>query len=306
MSTVTTSKPVKPPGEKLRRAHPWAWLFLAPAFLVLLTFDYWPLLRTFFLATQGTDLFGAPSGFVGAENFQLMLSDPRFWHTILITFSYTAASVTGKVLIGLAIAVPLSSRLKGTPLLRSIVLIPMAVSVAVAALVFKMMFQPGTGLFDQITGLFGAGPAGWLTQPQMALLAVVIVDVWCGLGISVLLLLAALDGVPEEVMEAAQIDGTGTLQRLWHVKLPLITPTLFFILITQSIAGMREFTVINLLTGGGPGTATNTLVIDIYKTAFGSGTSDYGAAAARGIVLLLIIVTLTFVQMRVLERRVHY
>ena len=297
---------VSPETRARRRTRPWAWLFLAPAFLVLLAFDYWPLLRTFFLSTQGTDLFGAPSGFVGAENFQLMLADPRFWTTILVTFRYTAASVLGKVLIGLAIAVPLSSRLAGTPLLRSIVLLPMAVSVAVAALVFKLMFQPGTGAFDQIIGLFGAGPAGWLTQPQMALLAVVIVDVWCGLGISVLLLLAALDGVPEDVLEAAQIDGSGSLQRLWHVKLPLITPTLFFILITQSIAGMREFTVINLLTGGGPGDATNTLVIDIYKTAFGSGTSDYGAAAARGIVLLLIIVALTFVQMRVLERRVHY
>ena len=127
---------VSPETRARRRTRPWDWLFLAPAFLVLLAFDYWPLLRTFFLSTQGTDLFGAPSGFVGAENFQLMLADPRFWTTILVTFSYTAASVLGKVLIGLAIAVPLSSRLAGTPLLRSIVLLPMAVSVAVAALVF--------------------------------------------------------------------------------------------------------------------------------------------------------------------------
>lgn len=311
MNSQVIEQSVDPPAPRIaplkhRKAHPWAWFFLAPAMLILLSFDYWPLVLTFFLSTQGTDLFGRPSGFVGLENFELMLSSPGFWNTLLVTFLYTAGSVIGKLLIGLAIAVPLSGRLRGTALLRSFVLIPMAVSVAVAALVFKMMFQPGTGLFDQLAGAFGAGPAGWLTQPQMALLAVVIVDIWCGIGITVLLLLAALDRVPEEVLEASEIDGTHHLQRLWHVKLPLITPTLFFILITQSIAGMREFTIINMVTGGGPGTATNTLVIDIYKTAFGSGTGDYGAAAARGLVLLLIIVTLTFIQMRGLERRVHY
>lgn len=306
---MSTEAAVRPAGQHPERkpcTYRWAWLFLAPAMLILLSFDYWPLVRTFFLSTQGTDLFGAPSGFVGLENFELMFADSAFWSTLLVTFLYTAGSVTGKLLIGLAIAVPLATGLRGSALLRSMALIPMAISVAVAALVFKMMFQPGTGLFDQIAAALGAGPGGWLTQSQMALLAVIIVDIWCGIGITVLLLLAALDGVPEEVLEASHIDGTHAIQRLWHIKLPLITPTLFFILITQSIAGMREFTIINLVTGGGPGTATNTLVIDIYKTAFGSGTSDYGAAAARGLVLLVIIVTLAFVQMRVLERRVHY
>lgn len=300
-ATLTVDTPRKQP-----RTHTWAWVALAPAVLALVAFEYWPLMRTFFLSTQGTDLFGAPSGFVGTENFSQMFSDGRFWRTLAVTFMFTAGSVLAKLAVGLAIAVPLSARFKGTPFFRSVVLIPMAISVAVAAIVFRMMFQPGTGLFDRVMELFGAGPAGWLTEPQLALISVIIVDVWSGLGITVLLLLAAFDTVPEEVLEASNIDGASPLQRLWYMKLPLITPTLLFIIVTQSIAGMREFTVINLLTGGGPADATNTLVIDIYRTAFGSGTSDYGAAAARGLVLLFIIVILSFIQIRVLERRVHY
>jgi sn-glycerol 3-phosphate transport system permease protein len=181
----------------------------------------------------------------------------------------------------------------------------MAVSAAVAGLAFRALMSPTYGLLDQIAIAVTGSPAGWLTEPRMALLSIVIVDVWISIGFVTLLLIAAIDAIPVDVEEAAALDGAGRMRLLRSVTVPLITPTLFFIVVTQSVQAMREFTIIQVVTGGGPARATQTLVFDIWAKAFG-GTADYGAASARGIILLVVIAVLTAVQFGVLERRVNY
>ncbi|WP_427007610.1 carbohydrate ABC transporter permease [Pseudarthrobacter sp. H2] len=277
-----------------------------PALAFVLAFDYWPLLRTIYMSTQGTNIFGQATGFVGLKNYAVMFASADFQHTLWVTLVFTVASVAAKLVIGLAIALPLAQRLRGTGILRAAVLVPMAVSVAVAGLIFKAIYQPQLGAGDRVASFLGGAEVGWLTSPDMAMVSVVALDAWTGIGFTVLLLLAALDGVPEDVLEAASLDGAGPVRKACHITLPLISPTLFFIVVTQSISGLREFTAIQILTGGGPANATHTLVIDIYRTAFGGGTADYGASSARGVVLLLIILAISIVQFRVLEKKVNY
>lgn len=300
---MAATAPTAPTVARRKRAAPWAYVFLLPTVLIMGLFDYWPLVSTFKLSTEATDLFGRPAGFVGFENYADMLGDPDFVRTLITTFVFMVATVLGKLACGLAIAVPLSSRLAGSRLVRPIVLIPMAFSVAIASVVFKTMFLPTSGTIDAFLGLFGiVGPA-WLTDPSWAMVSVVIVDVWTNIGMVVLLLLAAIDGVPLSVLEAADIDGASWWQRIWNIQIPLITPTLFFITVTQSVQALREFTLINVLTKGGPNGATTTLTVDLYQQAFASN-ADYGASAARGVILMVIVGVLSFMQFR-LERRVN-
>ncbi|QZN86260.1 carbohydrate ABC transporter permease [Cellulomonas sp. C5510] len=305
VATRPRSGPDRPPRRPRGRPHAWAYAALAPTVVALLAFTYWPLLRTAVLSFQSSDLFGRPAGFVGTDNYTAMLGSPDFRRTLLVTAAFVVLTVVGKLLVGLALAVPLSRRLRGTAFSRAAVLIPMAVSAAVAGLAFRALMSPTYGLLDQIAIALTGRPAGWLTEPTMAMVSIVVVDVWISIGFVTLLLIAAVDAISVEVEEAAALDGASRARMLRSITLPLITPTLFFIVVTQSVQAMREFTIIQVVTGGGPARATQTLVFDIWAKAFG-GTADYGAASARGIILLVVIAVLTVVQFGVLERRVTY
>lgn len=284
----------------------WAYALLLPAFTVFALFQFLPLGRTFFMSFQGTDLFGQPSGFVGFKNYAAMLSSSDFLKTLVNTLIFTVATVTGKIVCGLAIAVPLSARLRGTVWLRSVVLVPMAMSVAATAVTFKTMLQPVSGPLDRFLTGFGVTPPAWLTDPLWAMVSVIVVDTWFSIGLAVLLFMAALDSIPEEVLEAAKVDGSYGWKLTRSIRIPLVTPTIFFLIVTQSVHALRQFAIIGVMTGGGPNGATKTLTVDIYDAAFGAGTANYGAASARGVVLMLIVMAISFVQFFVLERKVHY
>lgn len=284
----------------------WAVALLVPAFTIFALFEFYPLARTLFMSTQGTDLFGQPSGFVGAENYLRMFASGDFLRTLVTTLIFTVGTVAGKIVAGLAIAIPLSARLRGTLWLRSIVLVPMAMSVAATAVTFKAMLQPDSGPIDRLLIAFGITPPLWLTDPFWALFTVTVVDVWFSIGLAVLLFMAALDSMPEEVLEAAKVDGASSWNMTKFIRIPLVTPTIFFLTVTQSVHALRQFAIIQVMTGGGPNGATKTLTVDIYDAAFGAGTADYGSAAARGVVLMLIVMSISAFQFLVLERRVHY
>lgn len=305
MSNLVAARSPRGRGGSRSRPQAWAYWALAPTVVALLAFNYWPLLRTTVLSFQSSDLFGRPAGFVGVDNYAGMLGSPDFRRTLLVTSLFVVLTVVGKLLVGLALAVPLSRRLRGTAFSRATVLIPMAVSAAVAGLAFRALMSPTYGLLDQVAIAVTGSPAGWLTEPRMALVSIVIVDVWISIGFVTLLLIAAIDAIPVDVEEAAALDGASRVRLLRSITVPLITPTLFFIVVTQSVQAMREFTIIQVVTGGGPARSTQTLVFDIWAKAFG-GTADYGAASARGIILLAVIALLTAVQFGVLERRVNY
>lgn len=316
MTSQLQSHPLAPERERSRnvakrptgraRVAWWAIALLVPALAFFVLFDYYPLVRVVTLSFQSTDLFGRPSGFIGFENYADMFSSPQFLSTLTTTFLFAVGSVTLKLVCGLAIALPMSSSRRAGWLARPVVLIPMAVSVAVAGLVFRALFQPGFGLADQILASIGLSSPGWLTNPDFALISVIIVDTWVGIGFTVLILLAALAGVPQEVREAAAIDGAGPVRTGISIVMPLISSSILFLVIYHTVGALREFTVINVLTQGGPADATRTLVIDIWNLAFGSSGGNFGDASARAIVLLVVVGIVSFIQFRVSNKKVHY
>ncbi|WP_223148511.1 carbohydrate ABC transporter permease [Auritidibacter ignavus] len=284
----------------------WPWLFVLPAIVFLLIFDYYPFFRAIILSFQATDLFGRPTGFAGLENYVTMFSSGEFWSIFTWTLLFTILSVVFKLAIGLAIALPLSYRLKGTVFMRTAVLVPMAVSTAVGTLIFSQMFQPVVGAADQITIALGIGEIPWFTDSFWARAGVVIADVWVGISFVVLLLMASIDNISDDVREAAALDGCTGANYVFRVIIPLISPMLLFLTVTQSVEALRQFTVIHALTQGGPAGSTTTLVFDVYQQAFGSSTNDYAGAAASGLVLMVIVVILSAIQFRLSSKRVNY
>lgn len=284
----------------------WPWLCVVPTVVFLLIFEYYPFIRAVILSFQNTDLFGRPVGFAGLGNYGMMLTDPEFWRILGWTFLFTVASVGTKLILGLLIAIPLSYRLRGTIFMRSTILIPMAISSAVGTLIFNQFFQPVVGAADQITTFLGIGTIDWNTSPLFARVGVVITDVWLGISFVVLLLMAAIDNINDDIFEAAEMDSCVGFNQVTRIILPIISPMLLFLTITKSLGALREFTVIHALTGGGPAGATTTLVFDVYKRAFGSSTNDYAGAAASAMVLLIFVLALTYLQYRLSRGRVKY
>ncbi|WP_297850023.1 carbohydrate ABC transporter permease [uncultured Corynebacterium sp.] len=294
----------KPEKQRVPREKPetWAWFCILPALLFFCVFDFFPFFRAIYLSFTSTDLFGRPAGFAGFDNYASMFADPTFLSTFARTLIFTVLSVILKLALGLAIALPLSYRLKGTFWMRPVVLIPMAISTAVGTLVFRQMFAPVVGFFDQVAGLMGFDQVGWLTSPKVALISVLITDVWIGISFVALLMMVAIDGISAEMIEAANLDGATGFRYIRYIILPSIAPMLLVLSVTQAMAAMKEFTVFQVLTNGGPGNSTRTMVLDIYDLAFGGGTADFAAASARGMVLFLIILVLTLIQFRLTSR----
>ncbi len=292
---------------RMKRNRPffWAYLFLAPTIALMLLFNYYPFFNTIQISMQSTDLFGRPSGFIGATNYESMFASPDFGQVMLRTGIFVVGIVAIKLFLGLAIALPLSSGLAGTIFVRPIVLIPMAFSAAVTSVIFKTMFAPKTGTFDQIFSALHIPGIPWLTHPLWAILAILITISWTSMGMVILLLMSALDSIPKEVMEAASLDGVSGWRKIFSIQLPLISPTIFFIVVTQTMSALKEFTVIKILTNGGPNNATTTLTIQLYKLAFGSNV-NYGVSAAYGTVLMVLVGIVAFVQFRLGERKVTY
>lgn len=310
IATATSSAPAPKdalsaagvPAPPRQRPEQWVWWFLAPTVILFLLFEFYPFFRALWLSFTRTDLFGRPNGFIWFTNYGELFSDPSFLATLGRTLLFTVLSVLFKLVLGLAIALPLSYRIRGTAWMRSAVLVPMAVSTAVGTLVFRQMFAPIVGFFDQVAQGLGFGDVGWLTSPQVALASVLIVDVWIGISFVVLLMLVAIDGISGDVVEASNLDGATGVRYLRHIIIPSIAPMLLVLAVTQSIAAMKEFTIFQVLTGGGPGESTTTLVLDIYMLAFGGGTANFSAASARGMVLFILILILTLIQFRLTNR----
>ncbi|KQR23797.1 sugar ABC transporter permease [Agreia sp. Leaf335] len=279
---------------------------LVPAFAVFAVFVFYPLGKVIWLSTQGTDIFGQAAGFVGAKNFVTIFTDPQFGATMLRTGAFCLAVVAGRIVLGLLITIPLTTKLRGIPVFRALLTSPMVVSVSAASVAFAAMLAPGNGLVNSVITRFGGSDIPFLTSTQWAFASVIVVTVWGSIGFTVLLLLGAFGAIDHDVIEAAHLDGAGPLRTLWSISLPLVTPTLFFIVVTGAVEALTTFGQIQILTGGGPANSTTTLVYNIYQSAFGAGSANFGLAAALGVVLFLLVLALSLVQFGVLEKRVNY
>ncbi|HLQ16345.1 MAG TPA: sugar ABC transporter permease [Candidatus Eisenbacteria bacterium] len=280
--------------------------FVAPSLLLFSIWIFYPLVRSVYLSFHGNDLFGNPAAFVGLAQYQELFTLPDLRETILRTAIFTVLTVVPGLVLGTLIALSLQARIAGIGIFRTLFATPFAFSVATASVIFQIFFNPGVGVFNGILNVFHVAPVGWLTNPATALASVAVATVWLQLGYNVLVLSSGLQGIPDEIYEAARLDGARGYSLATRITLPMLTPTLFFLLVVSTIAALQSFGQIHILTRGGPASATTTLVYSVYLNAFAFGSTNYGLASAMALVLFVIVIAVTAIQFGVLERRVFY
>jgi sn-glycerol 3-phosphate transport system permease protein len=293
------------PRRRVREAGV-AILFLAPSVVLFGLFTFWPLARTFVLGFYGNDIVGRPTLFVGTRQYEQLLASPALRDTLIATGLFALLTVVPSLLLGLVLALLLQARIAAIGVFRTLLATPFAFSVATASVIFAIFYNPGVGVFNGFLQLFHLPPVGWLTNPSTALPSVAVASVWLQLGYDVLVLSAGLQAIPDEVYEAARLDGARGPALLRHVTLPLLTPSLFFLLVVTTIISLQSFGQIHILTRGGPANATTTLVYAIYYNSFAFGNSNFGLSSAMAVVLFAVVVAITAIQFGLLERRVFY
>jgi multiple sugar transport system permease protein/sn-glycerol 3-phosphate transport system permease protein len=295
------------PRRALNAEAGFGYLFIAPLLALIFVFIYWPLLYSAYLSLYDWNFVSPDWRFVGASNYTRLPDDPRFRLAIWQTGIYVLAMVPIKVFLPLGLALLLwpIRRSRAQSVYRLMLFTPTVISFSVAALVWLWIFNPLQGVLNQLILASGGARINWLSNPQTAVWCVIIVSTWKVLGFNLLLYLAALEGVPEEYVEAGSIDGAGGWQLLRHIRWPLITPTFFFVLVTTIIFVNDEvFSAISVLTDGGPFDRTINLVFYLYQQAF--RYFQVGIASAVAVVLSLAVILLTWIQFRFVERHVHY
>ncbi|MBB6343601.1 multiple sugar transport system permease protein [Nonomuraea muscovyensis] len=272
-------------------------LLALPAAIYFLVFWVVPFAGAVYLSFTSYDLAGLPE-WTGLDNYRRMLDDPGFWNSAEVTAVFTVASVVPSIVLGLAIAVPLSKPGRLNGVLRALVLIPAAMPLVATSMVWSAIFADH-GLANTLIGLVGIEPKPWLTEEGLALWALVIMTTWKHLGLFVIILTAGLQGLPSEVFEAAALDGAGPIRAFARITLPLLRRTLLFVLVIAVVGAMQSFVPAFLLTKGGPAGATEVLPLYLWATGFGFERMGYASAIAM--VLLVAMLALSLVQFGVLK-----
>ena len=290
-------------GAPRRRDTLVAWSFLGIPMLHLAVFSFAPVLFTVLLSVHQWDLVSSARPFVGLANYRELAGDPLFWKTLGNTALYVLyVPVTIACALGLALL--LNRRRTGERLLRAIVFLPYVTSTVAIALVWQWLMNADFGLVNFGLRLLGLPPVDWLGNPSTALVAIIAVTVWTQVGYQMIVLLAGLQGVPQQYLDAALVDGATPLRRFWHVTLPLLRPVLLVVLVTGVISGFQVFTLVYLMTEGGPLHATDVIVYRIYQTAW--EFLRFGSASAMAVVLFAILLAVTVVQFKLLGKRIEH
>ncbi|MFN8498573.1 MAG: sugar ABC transporter permease [Anaerolineae bacterium] len=278
--------------------------FLLPSLFIFTVFVFYPLAKSIYLSTYLTDPLGRPSVFVGLDIYYDLLTDPDFQESVWVSFKLALLIVPSVILLALALAVLANQRVRGIGVFRLLFASTVAVSTAIASNIFLMLYSPQSGTINWLLGLVGLPAIPWLLDAFWAPIAVAIATVWMTLGFTFIVLLAGMQGIPDELYESAALDGASGWPMFRHITVPLLSPTLFFVAVVTTIAVFQAFTQIYIMTKGGPSNSTNTIVFSLYLDAF--QRFQFGIASAQAMILFAIMLVLTILQFRVLERRVHY
>lgn len=289
-------------GRRGRREMGLAYLLLVPSLVIFAAFIFYPFFRNFYLGFYKTPPFpGLPRRYVGFDQYRDVLTSSEFVDSLKTTVGFALLTVPAGIALGLLLAVLAHQKLRGMAVYRTIFSSTVATSVAVASVIFGTLFNPIVGLLPWL-GINPTPPI--LDNPDLALLAVAVITIWQTLGLTFILMASGLQAIPDELHEAAAVDGAGATRRFWRVTLPLLSPTIFFAVVVGSIFAFQTFGQIDLLTQGGPLKRTNVLTYFVYTTL--RQDNNDGKAAVLAVALFGITLVLTLIQMRILERRVHY
>jgi multiple sugar transport system permease protein len=287
-----------------RRESGSAYLFLAPGFLLFALVILYPAVRAFQVSLyQWSIVPTIASNFLGLHNYGRALHDPIFWRALANTGFYMAVTVPAQIVLGLAAAVLLDARLPARGLYRTLFYLPVVTSWVVVSLLFRYLFITDGGLFNWILHdalHLTSHNVNWLDSRWTAMTALSLLGIWKGIGWSMVIFLAALQGVSRDLQEAAAVDGAGATRRFWNVSLPAIWPAVAFVTVMLVIGGFNVFTSVFLMTGGGPLDETQVLLTYMYREAF--SFLDFGYGSALAFILTLIVFALSLVQLRAFRR----
>lgn len=277
---------------------------VAPAMLGLLVFTFYPCLHMIYLSFRKYNMMNQDFfiGFRNYENMFFLRAD--FWPALKNTVVYTIWAVSLQIAAGLLLALWLQRDTKLNMICHRIMFFPHICAALSITMIFLFLYDRDTGLFNQVLMACGLPRVYWLDSSKTAMMSIIIMNVWRGMGYYALLILASMKAIPSEINEAAALDNTSAWRKFWRITFPLLTPQLFYLLVTMTIGSFKVFDSVRKLTNGGPGSATQVLVLYIYNFAY--ETSSYGYASAVGVVLLVLLLALTFVYFKVVDRKVHY
>jgi multiple sugar transport system permease protein len=278
-----------------------ALLFLAPFLVFYLGLKLWPIGYGFWISLHQWETIGTSVKFVGLGNYQRLAQDRLFWEAVQHTLFFTALATPALILLGLGLALALNRIAFGGGAFRTLFYLPNVLSTAVIGLIFlAVLAGDERGLVNHFLGFFGIGPIPFLLSAETAMPSIALAAVWWTVGFNLLILLAGLQNIPEEVNDAARVDGAGGWRLLWRITLPLLRRPLMLVLVLQLIACFQVFSLIDVMTQGGPGGATRSLVYYIFERAFEHGQLGYGAAIAFALFGMLVVLSVT--QLRLFRR----
>lgn len=279
-------------------------LYLGPMLILMIVFIFYPILKTLYYSFYSTNPRGVPVLFVGLDNYTNLLASDSFLTSMKATFLYVLYTVPIGVVLALFLAVIASEKLRGIEFFRVIFSSTVGISVAAGSTIWLFIFHPSIGLLNHVLGYVGIPPIAWLTDSDWALISVSITSIWMGIGFNFIILLGGLQSIPEDIYESATIDGAGYWTKLFRITLPMLSPSLFFVIIVTVIHSFQSFGQIDILTQGGPAESTNLIVYSIFQNAFIH--YKFGVASAQAIILFLVVLIITVIQFKVGEKKVHY
>lgn len=280
----------------------WGWIFIAPTMIGLIILNIIPIFQTIYQSFFKTGDFGKSNKFVGINNYVKVFGDSEVWQALWNTLKYAIIEVPVSIIIALLLAVILNKKLKGRSFFRTIFFLPMVAAPAAVAMVWKWLFNSSFGLINNVFSI----KVNWISDPKIAIYSIAVIGIWSVLGYNMVLILAGLQEVPRDFYEAASLDGASEWKQLTRITIPLISPTLFFVLITRVIAAMQVFDLIYMIIDyNNPALKkTESLVYLFYKYSFEQSKKGYGATVI--VVLLIMILLLTLIQLYGQKKWVHY
>lgn len=276
------------------------YLFLLPALVLLGLFVYYPFGKTVIGSFFLVDRYGDFSKFIGLKNYLRLFSDKGFYQALFNTLKHLVMMVPATIGLSLALALISDKKSRFSRIYETLFCLSMAVSTAVAGKIFQMLFNPSLGIINSLFGL----DISWLTDKRYALPALTVILIWTELGFSYIYLTAAIRNLPEDVLESADVEGAGRLQKIFKIILPLISPSLFYLFCTLSVSSMIMVRLVLILTQGGPAGSTETLIYRMYNMAYNN--SNYSSAYALGVVVFVMVLALMFLNFRMEKRSVFY
>lgn len=279
---------------------------IAPTIIGLIILNIIPIFQTLYLSFFKSGAFGKGNIFVGLDNYKRLIADEQVWCAVRNTLVYTCLVVPITVVIALLLAVALNGKLKGKGIYRTIYFIPMVAAPAAVTMVWKWLYNSNYGLINHVLKSLGLGEVNWIDDPNVAMISIVIIGIWSTVGYSMVLLLAGLQEIPRDYYEASNIDGASPVRQFLSITIPLVSPTLFFVLVTSIITAMQVFDVIYMMIDvTSPSyNSTVSLVYLFYNNSFKYSDKGYGSAIVM--LLLVIIMIITVIQTKLQKKWVNY